>query len=264
MDATPAANAGMFADAQAYERYMGRLSRRLAPLLLDFAQLAPATRILDLGCGTGALAAALLARDPALSVAGVDLSPGYVSHAQAMLPGRRASFAVGDAQRLSFAPAAFDAALSLLVLNFIPDPRQALAELRRVVRPRGVIAAAVWDYGEGMQPLRVFWDAAAALDPAAGSRDERNQPLCRAGELRDIWQAAGLQEVVERSLETPARFESVDEFWEPFLLGQGPAGAYAAALPKAQQAQLRDELTRRLPRPPITLKARAWAVRGLN
>lgn len=253
-----------FADAQAYERFMGRWSRLIAPLLVEFAGLADATRVLDAGCGTGALATELAARSPAFRVTGIDISPAYVAAAHAAAADGRVSFAVGDAQRLNFPRAAFDAAASLLAFNFIPAPRLALAELRRVVRPAGIIAAAVWDYSAGMQMLRVFWDAAMALDPAAANRDERHMPLCRAGELRALWQAAGMGDVAEAGLEAPARFESFDDFWSPFLLGQGPAGAYAASLPAAGLARLRDELARRLPRAPFTLRARVWAVRGVN
>jgi len=255
----------MFADAQAYERFMGRWSRLIAPLFVDFAGLEQAANILDVGSGTGALAATIVTRSQQYSVVGIDPSAAYVAYAAAGAAGnRRIHFTVGDARRLQFEDASFDAAVSLLVLNFIPEPALVVAELRRVVRPGGIIAAAVWDYGEGMQMLRTFWDAAIALDPAAAKLDEQLMPLCRAGELGALGLASGLRSVAERGLEAAARFESVDDFWSPFLLGQGPAGAYVASLRADQVEQLRGEIARRLPPAPFALRARVWAMRGIN
>src|SRR4051794_1754548 len=158
----------MFDDAKAYERFMGRWSRMVAPLLVNFTAPPNAGRILDIGSGTGALAAATAERNGTANVVGIDPSGEYVAYAnQAHRFGKRVSFEVGDAQQLTLQTASFDAALSLLVFNFIPDPRKALLEVRRVVKPGGPISAAVWDYGDGMKMLRTFWDAAVSLDPAA-------------------------------------------------------------------------------------------------
>lgn len=263
---TPDSNAiSMFADAQAYERFMGRWSRLIAPPFLDFAGLERGANILDVGSGTGALATSIASRGHQYTVVGIDPSAAYVAYASAAAAGnRRIRFAVGDARRLPFEDASFDAAVSLLVFNFIPEPSLALAELRRVVRPGGIIAAAVWDYGAGMQMLRIFWDAAVALFPTAAKLDERSMPLCRAGELSAMGLTSGLRSVTESGLEAPAQFESVDEFWSPFLLGQGPAGAYVAGLKAEHVEQLRSEVARRLPPAPFTLRARVWAMRGTN
>jgi SAM-dependent methyltransferase len=167
---------------------------------------------------------------------------------------------------LRFGDATFDAAISLLVFNFIPDPAKALSELRRITKPEGVIAAAVWDYGAGMRMLRIFWDAAVSIDPAAEKLDEKHMPLCRAGELSDLWQRGGLRDVHEQSIDISMRFESFADYWEPFLLGQGPAGAYTGRLGHDKQDALRAAIQSRLPlsdNAPIDLPARVWAVRGV-
>lgn len=255
---------GMFGNAEAYERFMGRWSRLIAADFLDFAALGADSRVLDLGCGTGALAQSIAARCPTSRVVGIDPSAEYIACAAAAAGTERLSFAVGAAQSLPFEADSFDAAVSLLVFNFIPAPQQALSELRRVVCPGGEIAAAVWDYGEAMQMLRIFWDAATALEPGAAVHDEKHMPLCLAGELQALWDSAGLSAVTEQGLEKAACFASFNDFWSPFLLGQGPAGAYVRSLPAAGVVALREELARRLPPAPFTLRARAWAVRGRN
>lgn len=258
----------MFSGGEAYEAYMGRWSRKLAPPFLEFTDLAGG-RVLDVGSGTGALAFAILERDPTARVVGVDLSPEYVAYATAGLDEERAArarFAEGDAQRLSCDAASFDGTVSLLVLNFVPDRDAAVRELIRVTRPGGVVAAAVWDYGAGMQMLRLFWDEAVALAPADDARDERHMPLCRPGELGSLWRAQGLVDVREEPLVIPTEFASFEDFWAPFLLGQGPGGAYVAGLSDALRRKLEGRLRERLlgerEDGPIRLTARAWAVRG--
>ena len=258
----------MFGDAEAYERFMGRWSSMLAPLLTDFAGLSDIGRALDVGSGTGALAFSISRRHPRCRVTGIDPSKEYVDYATSRnpFPGR-AEFQVGDAQRLRFADATFDNSLSLLVFNFIPDRKAALAEVTRVTKPGGRVSAAVWDYGAGMRMLRVFWDAVVAVDPAAEKLDESHMPLCRAGELAAFWKQGGLERVDERPLDFTMRFASFADYWEPFLLGQGPAGAYARKLDHDRRQALRSELKRRLNLKaedvPFSLSARAWAVRGL-
>jgi SAM-dependent methyltransferase len=257
----------MFSESEAYERFMGRWSERLAPLFLKFAGLKDGERVLDVGSGTGSLAFAVRKEAPAGLVVGIDPSPAYVAYARARPGGEHVTFEEGDAQRLRFPDSSFDKSLALLVVNFIPDRAAALREMARVTRPGGVIAAAVWDYGEGMEMLRVFWDEALALDPASGKRDERQMPLCRPGELAALWRSQGLLDVREEGLVIPLAFASFDDFWSPFLGGQGPAGAYVAALPAGLRHELEQRLRQRLLGAgndrQITLKARAWAVRGV-
>ena len=258
----------MFSDADAYERFMGRWSRLLAPRLVDFADVPDSGQVLDVGSGTGALAFSIAERKVRSQVFGIDPSKEYVEYAKSKSPfPDRTTFQVGDAQQLSFPDAAFQACVSLLVFNFIPDSRKALRELRRVTKPGGRISAAVWDYGAGMRMLRVFWDAAASLDPKAEKLDERRMPLCRAGELAQLWKQGGLENVHEAPLDFTMRFDSFSDYWDPFLLGQGPAGAYARSLDAGGSRALRTELKRRLQikleRQPFTLPARAWAVSGV-
>ena len=249
-----------------YEPFVGRWSRLVARQFVPWVDAPQGGAWLDVGSGTGALAEAVLELAEPVSVAGVDPSPGFVEHARRLVPG--ADFEVGDAQALAFPSAAFDAVVSALVLNFVADPALAAAEMRRVARPGGRVAAYVWDYGDGMQMLRSFWDAAVALDPAAAALDEGPRfPLCRPGPLRELWEAAGLGGVEVRALEVPTRFRDFDDYWEPFLGGQGPASGYCAALPAQRQADLRERLRRALPAGPdgaIELTARTWAVKGVR
>jgi SAM-dependent methyltransferase len=183
--------------------------------------------------------------------------------------GGRATFEEGNAQRLRFPDGSLDAALALLVVNFIPDRDRAAAvrEMTRVTRPGGVVVAAVWDYGDGMEMLRAFWDEAVALDPASEPRDERQMPTCRPGELAALWKAQGLLDVREAPLVIPLMFSSFEDFWSPFRDGQGPAGAHVASLSEGACWDLEQRLRRRLLGAggdrSITLNARAWAVRGL-
>jgi len=258
----------IFAESDAYERFMGRWSRRLAPLLVKFAAVGDRDSVLDIGPGTGALAAALAEAAPSGRVTGVDRSAAYVRFAQSRASSDRVRFVVGDAQALEFPDAAFDKTLSLLVMNFIPDPARALREMVRVTRPDGVVAAGVWDYGDGMQMLRVFWDEAVALDPAIAARDERNMPLCKPGELAALWQGQELVRVEEQPIAIEMEFDSFDDYWRPFLGGQGPAGAYVAALDEPRRAALEARLRSRVlgggrSDGPFKLQARAWAVKGV-
>ena len=256
----------IFSEAEAYERFMGRWSRQLAPLLVRFAGLRDGDAVLDVGAGTGALAAAIVTASPTSRVVGIDPAAPYVAVAQAQQRNGRVDFEVGDAQQMRFAAGSFDRTMSLLVVNFIPDARKAVGEMVRVTKPSGTVAAAVWDYGEGMEMLRVFWDEAIALRPADDKKDERHMPFCRPGELAALWRAAGLQDVGEEPLSIQTRFASFDDYWSPFLAKQGPAGGYVSSLREGERDELRARLRRRLlgesPDRPIVLNARAWAVRG--
>ena len=254
----------MFALSEGYELYMGRWSRRLAPGFAAFAGVRDGERILDVGSGTGAMAATLATSLPRSEIVGVDPSAAFVEHAAKHAPSARLRFETGDAQALRHADGAFDHALSLLVMNFIPDHEKALAEMRRVTRDGGAVSACVWDYGEGMESLRIFWDEAVALDAAAAPKHERNMKLSRRGELETLWRKAGLREVREEALIVEQVFSSFDDYWRPFLTGVGPGGAYVASLAEERRARLAARLRERLHEGPIGLNARAWCVRGMN
>lgn len=256
----------MFSESEAYEQFMGRWSRQLAASFVAFAGVHGSDDVLDVGSGTGALAAAVLSATDSGRVIGVDPSTAYAEYARTRTKSQRATFEEGDGQQLRFSNASFDKTLSLLVINFIPDPVKAVDEMVRVTRPGGTVAAAVWDYSEAMEMLRVFWDEAVALDPSSDSRDERHMPLCRPGELAALWRQCGLANVSETSLVITLPFKSFDDFWLPFLQGQGPAGAYVAALSEARRQTLRERLRKRLVPDAdgsFRLTARAWAVKGV-
>lgn len=256
----------MFSEADAYERFMGRWSRLLAPALIAFCEARDGHAVLDVGCGTGALSFAIRDALGEARVTGIDRSGAYVRYAAQQRQDPRLRFAVGDAQRLELDDALFDETVSALVVCFLPEPARAVREMIRVTKRGGVVAAAVWDYGEGMQMLRTFWDAAIALDPTLEARDEARMPLCAKGELAGLFGREGLEHVREASLEVPLRFESFDDYWAPFLLGQGPAGAYVAAQPedrqRALEARLRERLLGAEADRPIEMRARAWAAKG--
>jgi SAM-dependent methyltransferase len=256
----------MFSRADAYERFMGRWSRKLAPALVEYSEVNDGGAVLDLGSGTGALAFAVRDATATTRVLGIDLSPEYVAYASSKSTDARVRFEVGDAQALRQSSGSFDRAISLLVLNFVPDPRRAVAEMIRVTKPGGIVSSAVWDYADGMEMLRVFWDEARALDPSIAQRDEKDMPLCRQGELAALLRDAKLDAVSETALVVPLQFSSFDDYWEPFRLGQGPAGAYVAGLSPGRQRELSERLRARLlgnePDRPFKMSARAWAAKG--
>jgi SAM-dependent methyltransferase len=234
-----------------YEAYVGRWSRRVAERFVPWLGVPAGLWWLDVGCGTGALSAA--ARAAGATVTGVDPSRGFV----AGLP----DVVVGDARALPFADGRFDVVVSGLALNFVPDPALALAEQTRVAASGATVAAYVWDYAEGMAMMRLFWDAAQEADPDAPDEGPRF-PLCDPGPLAALWQAADLTGVTVDAIEIPTTFTDFDDYWRPFLGGQGAAPAYLAAQPQAVQDRIRDLLRARLPERDIHLTARAWAVRG--
>jgi SAM-dependent methyltransferase len=245
---------------------MGRWSRRIARSFVQFARVQSGDSVLDVGSGTGAVAAAVAAVSPSSCIVGIDPAADVVAFAQTHHAGDLIRFEVGDAQQLPFEDRSFDRALSLLNLNFIPDPGKALKEMFRVTQPGGIVAAAVWDYGQGMEMLRVFWDEAVALNRDADARDERHMRLAANGELASLFHEQPLQEIASEPLTIETRFSSFDDYWLPFLDKQGPAGTYAASLPAADAEKLRLQLKRRLlgdrSDGPIVLRARAWAARG--
>jgi SAM-dependent methyltransferase len=260
------AESKMFAAGAGYERFMGRWSRLLAPRLIAFAGVKNGDRVLDIGTGTGSLAAALEANMPASQVVGVDPSAGFIAYAQKNAKTARVRYEVGDAQALNYSDASFDSSLALLVMNFIPDHNKAIAEMRRVTRPQGIVSACVWDYDEGMQSLRFFWDQAIALDPAIEPKDERHMKLSHQGQLGDLWRKAGLVNVQEAPLVIDQVYSSFNDYWEPFTQGAGPGGAYVVSLPEDRRRQLETGIRKRLlgdrPDGSFTLKAKAWCVRG--
>lgn len=248
-----------------YEAYVGRWSALVAEQLLAWLVPQPRQRWLDVGCGTGALTRAILAHARPRKVTGVDASPKYVAYARKTVVGGRATFQVGDAQELPFPDGAFDLAVSGLVLNFVPEPQRMVSELLRVVRPGGTVALYVWDYNSGMEFMRLFWDAATELNPAATELDEaRRFPITRPDALRELFTAAGAQALDVRAIDVPTVFTSFNDFWNPFLTGQGPAPGYVQSLPDEAREQLRAAVRGRLPIAAdgsIALTARAWAVR---
>ncbi|HZV78463.1 MAG TPA: methyltransferase domain-containing protein [Candidatus Binatus sp.] len=253
----------LFADAQAYQDFMGRWSAVLAERFLDFAGLDDGDRVLDIGTGTGALIAAISRRAPRASIAGIDPSPEYIAFASARVP--NASLQVGDAQSLPLKDATFDRALCQLVLNFIPDIVRAIAEMRRVTRSGGTVAAANWDLESGMGMLTEFWDAvgpAGDINPYG----ERQSALTKE-ELVALWRETGLTDVTAVDIEFASDFTSFDDYWLPFMRGQGPSGKYTASLGQADRDALRDRLCARLTGgrtdKAFSLPTRAFAVRGI-
>ena len=249
-----------------YERYVGRWSRLVAREFVDWLNVPAGVRWLDVGCGTGALTQTVLdLADPA-RIVGVDLSAAFVEHARRAVLDERAEFLVGDAQELPVPDESVDAAVSALALNFVPEPERAAAGLRRVVCAGGTVAAYVWDYADGMQLMRAFWDTAAELDPVVADLDESLRfPLCRPEPLRELFAGAGLVGVETRAIDVPTVFADFDDYWSPFLGGQGPAPSYVASLHEDRRHELASRLRERLPAGAdgsIALVARAWAVRG--
>jgi len=251
---------------EAYEAYVGRWSRQVAAEFVSWLVVPPGARWLDVGCGTGAVTSTVLRLAEPREVTGIDPAPGFVAHTARVLADPRTRIEVGDAQALSEPDGRFDAVVSGLVLNFVPNPSQAVAEMSRVTRPGGVVAFYVWDYAGEMQVMRHFWDAASALDPAALELDEgRRFPWCRAESLETLLREAGLQGVSSRAIDVATPFASFDDYWTPFLGGQGPAPGYAMSLGEERRAALRERIRSRLPVAAdgsIDLIARAWAVRG--
>ena len=252
----------------AYERYMGRWSRPLALAFLRWLRQPSGAHWLELGCGTGALTAAIVTAGDPRSVVACDPSDAFVEHARNSVTDARASFVVGGAHSLPSRAGGFDVAVSGLVLNFIPAPEEMLAALRHRLGPGGVVAAYVWDYAAGMEFLRTFWDEAVAMDARAASLDEgRRFPLCSAPALHAVFEGLGLTQVDSGAIEIDTRFADFDDYWEPFLHGTGPAPAFVASLEPPARDDLRERLRRRL-QPvgggEIRLRARAWSVRGVS
>src|SRR5262245_36056431 len=265
---TPDRRPDVWAAGDAYEPYVGRWSRLVAREFLAWLALGPDLRWLDVGCGTGALTQTILAQASPREVIGIDPSEGFIVYARDRTRDPRVAFKTVDARGLAAEAGGFDAAVAGLVLNFIPEPAAALISMARAVRPGGTIACYVWDYAEGMQLMRAFWDAAVAFDPGARELDEgRRFPLCRPQPLHALFDEAGLQRTQVRAIDVPTVFKSFDDYWSPFLGGQGPAPTYCMALSEDRRRQLRERIRAALPAAldgSIRLSARAFAVRGVN
>jgi SAM-dependent methyltransferase len=247
-----------------YDRHIGRYGPSLAAGLIGLAGVADGMRALDVGCGPGALTAALARRLGAAHVSGADPSESFVRACRERVPG--AQIVVAAAERLPFADGAFDVVLSQLVVNFLADAPAGVRELARVARPGATVAAAVWDYASGMTLLRAFWDAAREVDPERGAAADEAVTMrwCDAGQLTGLWSGAGLRDVRAAPLLARASYAGFEDLWAPLTAGIGPSGAFCAALDERRRAALHDALRRRLGvgDEPFELTARAWAVAG--
>ncbi len=243
--------------AEAYDRFMGRYSEPLAPLFADFAGVEG--RVLDVGCGPGALTAELVARLGEDAVSAVDPSQPFVEAVRERHPG--VSVEQGSAEELPFAAQQFDVALAQLVVHFMNDPIVGLGEMARVTRDGGVVAASVWDHGGGQGPLSLYWGAVRELQP--GVEGESTLAGATEGDLSRLFRAAGLRDIVETDLWVSVEHPTFEDWWEPYMLGVGPAGAYVASLDNEGRARLRNLCEDRLPEAPFQIRARAWAARGL-
>jgi SAM-dependent methyltransferase len=247
--------------AQSYGSFMGRFSEPLALAFADFAQVptvVTGATALDVGCGTGALTAVLADRLGADRVSAVDPSASFVDAARDRLP--EVDVRAGRAEDLPFGPDGFDLVLAQLVVHFMTDPVRGIAEMARVARPGGTVAATVWDHGGGQGPLATFWAAARDLDP--GVADESAMPGVREGHLEALFTDAGLTDLASTALSVSVAHDSFEDWWEPFTLGVGPAGAHVASLSPEQRDELRDRCRALLPDGPFSTHAVAWATRG--
>lgn len=244
--------------AEAYDRFMGRYSVQLAPQLAEFGGVCAGQRVLDVGCGPGALTGELVRRVGGEAVTAVDPSAPFVAAAKARHPTVNVQRA--SAESLPFDDSVFDAALAQLVVHFMTDPVAGLREMARVTRPGGVVAACVWDHAGDRTPLAAFWQAARELDPEA--HDESSLAGAREGHLGELLAAAGLKSAQQTTLEASVEFSSFEEWWEPFTLGVGPAGAHARTLDDPARTRLRDRCRQLLPAPPFTVDTTAWTARG--
>ncbi|HEY7555911.1 MAG TPA: methyltransferase domain-containing protein [Candidatus Binatia bacterium] len=256
----------MFEAAEAYERDMGRWSKRLAPLFVEFVGVENGDRVLDVGCGTGSLAWTIDKTTAAAKIVGIDPSAGFLDYARSHYSDSRLTFEVGDAQRLPFPDTAFDRCLSLLVMRHIPDASKATSEMRRITRPGGVLGTAMWDSSGGHQLNQCLWDAAAALH-WQGELPVENESYGSPEQLRSLWARAELTNIEVKELSFPCEFSSVDELWiRRFIEGQGITAAYVKGLSEDRRAVLRERLRHNLlgnrPDGPFTLTAKAWAIRG--
>jgi len=244
--------------AEAYDRFMGRFSVQLSGQLIELAEISQGQRVIDVGCGTGALTGVLVEELGADHVAAVDPSEPFVVAVRERYPGVEVELA--PAEELPFPDETFDAALAQLVVHFMSDPVGGVREMRRVTRPGGVACACVWDAGGGRAPISTLFETAHELDPDVIGEDDRAG--VRQGHLVELFEEAGLEDVREEEHVAELTYASFDDWWEPYVLGVGPAGAYVTGLDDAAREALRERCRDRLPEPPFTVTAYAWAVRG--
>jgi SAM-dependent methyltransferase len=246
---------------------MGRWSRLVARAFVEWLHPHPSANWLEVGCGTGALTSTICAFCEPASVTACDPSKPFIEHARRDLPDARVAFLIAGAEALPRRDGGFDAAVSGLVLNFLPDPGAAVASLRERLRRGGTVAGYVWDYSDGMKFLRLFWEEVVASDPRAAALDEgRRFPLCQEAALDSLLRAGGLAQVETCAVEIPTNFATFEDYWTPFLRGTGPAPSYVASLDPPSRKSLRERLRRRVPirnDGSVQLRARAWAVRGI-
>lgn len=249
-----------------YDRWMGRWSQLLAHDFLNWLAPSSNLRWLDVCCGSGMLTEAIVQRFAPAQVTGIDASPHQIEFARTHRASPAASFETGNAMALPFADASFDVAVCGLGLNFIPQPELALREMRRVTVPGAMIAVYVWDYAEGARFLREFWDVAGTIDLESSPYDQAHRfPMCNPDSLKTLFESASLQSVTVRSLDITTGFESFDDYWQPFLTGQGSAPNYLASRDESTRSAIRKRLRNSIPTDPsgaIELPARGWAVRG--
>lgn len=255
--------------AAAYEHFMGRWSRQLSARFIEFVGVSDGDAILDVGCGTGSLTGVLLESAGVKSIVGIDLAEVYLEAARRAINDPRVTFKVGDATSLPFNDKSFDRAFSMLVLQFVPDTKKALSEMRRVVRPGGSVAATVWDASGGMPAQRLFWDAAANLGIADDKvlRDFYFRPMTQPNELREAWREAGLRNVEQSSLTIRFEYENFSDYWLPIAAGEAGLGKFAVSLPAEQRSTL-EAAVRRVylgggPDGPRSFATTAWVCKGV-
>lgn len=257
---------GVWASGESYDPYMGRWSRLIAADFIRWLDAPHGSRWLDVGCGTGALSQTILEAGFPKEVVGIDVSPNYLEYSSHKIIDGRISFVEGDAHKLSELSDRYDVVVSGLALNFMAEPPRAVSEMARVTRAGGKVAAYVWDYAGQMQLLRYFWDAAIALNPEVRKLDEgQRSPICNPASLMSLFKDAGLENVASRPIDIPAHFPNFDDYWSPFLGGQGTVGSYAMSLSEEARHELRAAIRARMPVEAdgsIRMLIRAWAVKG--
>ncbi|MBM6596432.1 class I SAM-dependent methyltransferase [Microvirga pudoricolor] len=262
----PITQPNLWNSGDAYERYMGRWSRKVAPIFTEWIAALPESSWIDVGCGTGALTSAILSACEPARVVAVDSSDAILTTAEVALADTRVHCRLGDAASISEPDGRFDVAVAGLLLNFVSDKEAILREMARVTRPGGTVALYVWDYAGHMQLMRTFFDAAIALDPSASAFDDgMKAPICRPEPLKSLLTQAGLRDVEVRAIDIPTPFDSFDDYWTPFLGGTGSAPRYCMSLSEEARERLREDVRGRLRTGPdgeILLAARAWAVKG--
>jgi SAM-dependent methyltransferase len=255
-----------WSSGEAYERFIGRWSRKVAAEFLGWLALPRGLGWADVGCGTAGLTSVILDACAPSLVRGVDSSEGFLAVARQRVTDARARFEKGDAAHLPWEPSTFDATVSGLVLNFVSDHERMVAEMARVTKPGGRVAVYVWDYGEGMQIIRYFWDVAIAVSPEDPTpREAEHFPVCRPDALHGLFERAHLRSVTVRAIDIVAAFRDFEDYWQPFLGRTGPAPSYLASVSDEIRERIRQQLQSRLQpagRGPFELTARAWAVQG--